>query len=295
MVARGWITPLPLLKALYIKQIVEREVGEPHYRDLFLLALTSVLVTDFANVRFGPEIYCIKPKQDVNASVVFGNKLRQIHDDLRGLGDLERRPPPVVVRGDARECAELLRGQGVSQLDFVITSPPYPTEHDYTRNTRLELVFLGFVHDKKSLQEIKKSMIRSHSKGIYITDHEGEHVAELPEVRRISGELRRKVEGKSYGFAKLYPRIIEEYFGGMYRHFVSLAKVLREGGKCAYVVGDQKTYLQTYTPTAEILAKIAARPECGFRTLGIETWRARRGTTGSQSRIEEKILFLQKG
>ena len=294
MVARGWISPIPLLKALHTKQIIEDQVREPDYRDLFLLALTSVLVSDFANVRFGPEIYCVKPKQDISAARILGVKLQQIYEDLRALGGWDRGPLPLVLEGDARDCGGLLGDLTSKPVDFIITSPPYPTEHDYTRNTRLELVFLGFVRDKKSLRDIKQKMLRSHSKGIYAADREGEHVAEMPEVKKISEELRGKAKAKSYGFAKLYPRIIEEYFGGMYRHFVSLSPILPSGGKCAYVVGDQKTYLQTYTPTAEILAKIAERPECGFRILGIETWRARRGTTGSQTPIEEKVLLLQK-
>jgi hypothetical protein len=187
-----------------------------------------------------------------------------------------------------------LRSAGIPRVDHVITSPPYPTEKDYTRNTRLELVHLGFVHDRDSLRRIKAQMIRSHSKGIYKSDADGRLVAELPYVKALADELRRKVKGKTYGFAKLYPRIIEEYFGGMYRHLIALSRVMRRGGKAAYVVGEQCTYLQTFTPTGTILAKLAERPEVGFRLQDILVWRVRQGTTGSGNSIKEEIVIIER-
>ena len=40
-------------------------------------------------------------------------------------------------------------------VDAVITSPPYPNEKDYTRTTRLEMVLLGFVHNRAELQSLE--------------------------------------------------------------------------------------------------------------------------------------------
>ena len=294
MVDRGWISQIPLAKTLLVREAICEHIPEPEYRDLFLLALASVLVSDVANVRFGPEIYCVKPKPEVLVSEAYARKLDKIHLDLRSLSHSTKYVRPLVVEGDSRVCDELLRREGCERIDYVITSPPYPTEHDYTRNTRLELVFLGFLSDRQTLRKIKKQMIRSHSKGIYVSDRDGASVADIAEVKQVADELRQKVKHKTYGFAKLYPRIVEEYFGGMYRHLRSLSKVLKPGAMCAYVVGDQKTYLQTYTPTAEILAKIVRQREIGLQTVAIETWRKRRGTTGSQTPIEEKILLMQK-
>jgi tRNA G10 N-methylase Trm11 len=294
MIKRGWISPRPLVKILHMQRAIEEEVKEVKYRDVFVLALASVLVSHFANVKFGPELYCVKPKLDVAGVEIYGSKLAEIHQDLLTVWPLSHLPPPSVIEGDARCCAELLRQNQVGKVDFVITSPPYPNEHDYTRNTRLELTLLGYVRDTCTLREIKKKMVRSHSKGIYADDCDGALVAEVPEVRRVRRELEFKIKDKTYGFAKLYPRIIEEYFGGMYRHLKSLSQVLEKGARCAYVVGDQKTYLQTYTPTAEILGQIAGLPEIKMKLAEIEPWRFRRGTTGSKTRIQEKVLILRK-
>jgi hypothetical protein len=80
----------------------------------------------------------------------------------------------------------------------------------------------------------------------------------------------------------------------MYRHLQSLSRVLRQGGRCAYVVGDQRTYLQTYTPTGKILAILAEQDEIGLQVEDTLIWRERKGTTGSGEKIKEEIVILQK-
>jgi hypothetical protein len=137
-------------------------------------------------------------------------------------------------------------------------------------------------------------MVRSHSKGVYVADDDGRFVADIPEIKALADELREKVKEKTYGFAKLYPRIIEEYFGGMYRHLRSLAQIMRPGGKAAYVVGEQRTYLQTFTPTGTILGQLAELPDIGFEVIDMPVWRVRRGTTGSGDDLKEEIVILEK-
>lgn len=292
MLRRGWISEIPFYKTLSLLQEVKSLETELKVRQVLRLAFAAILVEEIGNVSFGPEIYVSRKREDVDVLGVFRRKIERIATDLERIQEKSVVGKSQVLCGDARECANILTQSGVGSVDFVITSPPYPTEKDYTRQTRLELVFLGYVHDAKSLRCVKKEMIRSHSKGIYKSDSDGEWVVNVPEVQVIVSELRAKIIGKTYGFAKLYPRIIEEYFGGMCRHLASLQKMLRNGGQCAYVVGDQRTYLQTYTPTGEILGILARR--IGFEVEDTLTWRTRRGTTGSGKEIKEEIVILRK-
>lgn len=292
MLERGWISEIPFYKTLSLQREIKSVQVEPKVRDLLKLALVAVLVEDIGNVSFGPEIYVSRKKEDVDVLGVFRRKIKRIIADLERAHEIAPIGQSQVFPGDARECASVLMQNGVESVDFVITSPPYPTEKDYTRQTRLELVFLGYVYDAKSLRRVKKAMVRSHSKGIYKSDDDGQWVVDVPQVKALADELRVKIVDKTYGFAKLYPRIIEEYFGGMYRHLVSVHQVLKGGGMCAYVVGDQRTYLQTYTPTGEILGILAKR--IGFTVQDILTWRIRKGTTGSGKEIKEEIVILQK-
>lgn len=300
MLKRDWMSDVPFYKSVLllneIKRVAASELSNGLHAAL-RIALASILVETAANVSFGPEIYVSGKKEDVDVLQAFSEKVDKMATDLEKVQSLGSDSYTKVIEGDARECDRVLRENGMSvagntAIDFVITSPPYPTEKDYTRQTRLELVFLGYVHGRKSLQRVKKAMVRSHSKGIYKADDDGQYVADIPEVRAIADELREKVADKTYGFAKVYPRIIEEYFGGMHRHLEGLFDVLSEGGKCAYVVGDQRTYLRTYTPTGKILALLAER--IGYRVLDTLVWRVRQGTTGSGKPIKEEIVILEK-
>ncbi|MBS1252776.1 MAG: hypothetical protein MAG451_01818 [Anaerolineales bacterium] len=294
MVQRGWIDEIPLyISIALLSQIKEPDVEEK-YKRLLKVALASCIVETVANVRFGPEIYVVDGSGSYDVVSAFRNKVGTITDDLKAIREIRRPGATSVFEGDSRECDCILQDDGIDRIDHVITSPPYPTEKDYTRNTRLELVYLGFVYDRISLQRIKKQMVRSHSKGIYKSDSDGKWVADIPYIKVIADELREKIQTKTYGFAKLYPRIIEEYFGGMYRHLMALSRVMRSGGKAAYVVGEQRTYLQTFTPTGTILAKLAERPEVGLRVNDVLVWRVRQGTTGSGDPIKEEIVILEK-
>lgn len=299
MLKRGWMSEVPFYKSVLLLNEIKRVAARGLSDDLHAalrIALASILVEAAANVSFGPEIYVSGKKEDVDVLQAFSKKVDKMATDLEKVQGLASHSYTKVIEGDARECGHVLRQNGISateiSVDFVITSPPYPTEKDYTRQTRLELVFLGYVHGRKSLQCVKKAMVRSHSKGIYKADDDGQYVADVPEVQAIADELRKKVADKTYGFAKVYPRIIEEYFGGMHRHLESLFGVLSNGGKCAYVVGDQRTYLRTYTPTGEIMALLAER--IGYRVQDTLVWRVRKGTTGSGKPIKEEIVILEK-
>ncbi|MCL6430256.1 MAG: site-specific DNA-methyltransferase [Anaerolineae bacterium] len=294
MISRHWIDETPFLISVALLTEIKELRVDVRYTLLLKLALVSCIVESIANVRFGPEIYVVKGSGNHDVLRAFTAKVSTIADDLRTVSAMPEVGRNWVLEGDSRQCDVLLREAGFEQVDCVITSPPYPTEKDYTRNTRLELVYLGFVHDRESLRRIKGRMVRSHSKGIYKEDSDGKLVADLPYIKALADELRRKTAGKKYGFAKLYPRIIEEYFGGMYRHLLSLSQVLRPGGKAAYVVGEQCTYLQTFTPTGTILAQLAERPEVGFRVSDVMVWRIRQGTTGSGNAIKEEIVVIEK-
>lgn len=295
MLKRGWMSETPFYKTLALKKAV-KSLGAPQdYEDLLLLGFVAVVVESIANVSFGPELYVVSTKADADVRGAFKSKIEAMACDLESVTDLVKVGTSTVFLGDSRECASILREACVNRaVDYVITSPPYPTEKDYTRNTRLELVFLGYITTSKDLRAIKEHMLRSHSKNIYKNDDDGRFVREIPEIKKIADELRAKSRTKTYGFAKLYPRIIEEYFGGMYRHLRDLSVILRSGGKCAYVVGDQRTYLQTYTPTGGILGRIVKLPEIGLEVEDMLTWRVRQGTTGSGEEIKERILVLRK-
>lgn len=290
MIKRGWISPEPLRKAIALKTSILNLRTIREYKDALMLAFIAEVVQNASNVRFGPELYCGVAKLDVDVFSGFIKRVQDIAKDL-ALASFSDDIEVKVIEGDARDCNNLLRHYASGPYAAVICSPPYPTEHDYTRNSRLELAFLGAVSDRETLRAIKRQMIRSHTKGIYKGDNDASLVSSNPMITSIAEKLEKKIKNKTHGFARLYPTVVREYFGGMKRHLINLKPLLARRARCAYVLGDQASYLQVYIPTAEILSSIAE--EVGFETLEIRHWRSRWATTTSKE-IEENILILRK-
>lgn len=289
MLDRGWISEKPLRKVLALKKAIAQLSASRRYKSFLMLGLLSEVIGDAANIKFGPELYCSIQKDNADVLDGFRARIESMLADLYRVGSASV-PRARVIFGDARKCRTLVRKTVGRKFDAVICSPPYPTEHDYTRNTRLELVLLGKVFDSESLRTIKKGMIRSHTKGIYIEDADSQFVARLHSVKSLAAKVERRAKKKDYGFARLYGTVVREYFGGMRLHFKSIKPLLKSGAQLAYVVGDQSSYLRVHVPTAELLSEIAERE--GFKTVKIRKWRGRFSST-TRTELEEHVLILR--
>lgn len=294
MLSRGWISKRPLRKALALRDAIRRGKDQD-FSDAMALALIADLPTNIGNMKFGPQIYRGRIKEDVDPLPLFRSRVLAIAEDLRNYSTNNRiYAKPNILVGDARSLKPALRrayGPVIPELSFVICSPPYPTEHDYTRHTRLELAFTEDVSTLQCLREIKRTMIRSHTKGIYKGDYDAQRAQRLQLVEHAASLIEKAVDGKASGFEKLYPTVVRSYFGGMRRHFGSLFRLMRSGGMAAYVVGDQAAYLRIPIRTAVLLGETAA--SVGFKVEGVDLWR-RRWSTGIKDYLDENILLLSK-
>jgi len=287
LVSEKYVSPMPLAKCMILREAILR-IDDSKMRDFFMLSLATTFVKS-ANVRFGPEIGLIPPKEDASSLEYFSEITGQMIDDLN-LVSKKAKCKCEIIEADSRRIGEILDPDSVS---MVITSPPYPVDKDYTRQTRLELAILGLAINIQDIQEIKKKMIRSSTRQIYKADNEVQKVVHITEIRDIIDEIisRCRRDGDTSGFSKMYPRLVGEYFGGMRTHFEQLHPLLKDNAKCAYVVGDSRSFKMVHIQTAKILGIIAE--EVGFKVLSIDLWRDR-GSTAHKQTLNENILKLQK-
>lgn len=307
-IPKGWMSEKPL-KKMKVLQYHVNELPDDEVTDLIRLAMIAILPEDVGNVRFGPEATRDRKQEgDKDVLSIFERKLNKIESDLSKVQkslELEEftAGETEIIQADARKIADTLQSQSTlleehnGTIDYLITSPPYPAEHDYTRNQRLELVWLGVCDDNKDLQKIKKQNIRSHTKNIYVDDDEAEQVniRENDRIDAIVSKMETIIEEEeiSHGFGQYYPRVIEEYFAGMQHHFEQVYEIMSPGGKAAYVVGDSGSYWQVEVETAEILAELAEE-RVGFEDPQIRLWRNMAATTADYDDVEENILVLTK-
>ena len=285
---KDFISPKPLRRVLILRQCIE-QVSDDGIRDVFLLALANLVVNHAGNVAFGPEIYTTKPKKDVHVLDFFYRLVDRM------ICDLDSQPSIAgtadIVHGDARKVSDYFPTH-LGEVDFVITSPPYPNEKDYTRTTRLESVILGLVSSKQSLRAVKEQLLRSNSRNIFVADNDQDYIRSFDSINRIAREIEEKRIHlkKTSGFEKMYHKIVKHYFGGMYRHFQTLKPLLSPEARLAYVVGDQMSFFRTHIQTAKILAEIAET--LGYKVEEIELWRTRLATA-TKIQIEENVLILR--
>ncbi len=287
LLLKGSISPVPLHRSLVLLEYIDA-VASSNEAAYGRLALANALVSSIGNLKFGPEVGIGHVKNDAPVVEAWWQNMTAMVEDLRQFG--QKRDAESIVRlGDSRTVAAQVEPQSV---DAVITSPPYPNEKDYTRTTRLESVLLGFVDSRQSLRNLKSTLLRSNTRGVYKGDSDDLEVATNAEVQSIAQKIeQRRIElRKTSGFERMYPRVARLYFGGMSKHLASLRRVLRPGAQLAYIVGDQASYLRVKIRTGQLLAGIAE--SLGYQVTDIDLFRTRPSTaTGEQ--LREEVLLLR--
>ena len=291
LIHRGWIGVRPALKTLLI---AERVWKLPYReRDFLLMGLLGLLVPDISNMAYGPEIYRARRRTDRD---VFGLFRRRVNRNLENLEDLKSRDtqtPARALLGDSANGG--LRFLEQRKVDAILTSPPYLSDHDYSRLTRLELVFSGQLTSPNDLRRLKRRMLRSSSKNVYKDDHATALVSRYGAVKSVIRKIRKRAEGQHSGFARVYPRLIGEYFGDMYKHFQAIGRVLKPGGQAAYIVADQSSFFALKIETAAILAHLAESCGAGLRLRTKEPLKKYHGTRGAVTwSNQEWVLVLEK-
>ena len=290
LLLKNSMSPLPLHKVLVLRDFINQHEEDDFFPHMNL-ALANAAVYSISNLRFGPEVGIGKQKKDIRVVFNWISEVRKIAKDLRKVCG-QKFPEAEVHLADAREIEEIIPPKSVNA---VITSPPYPNEKDYSRTTRLELVLLGFVNSMQELREVKKTFVRSNTRGVYKADEDDKWVKSYPEIERVAQQIeQRRIElGKTSGFEKMYSRVTRLYFGGMARHLSELRSVLRPGAYLAYVVGDQASYLRVMIRTGKLLAGISEA--LGYEVVRIDLFRNRFATATKQDLREEVVILRWKG
>ena len=281
------ISPVPLHKTLALLDAID-STDNHRLRRYARLGLANALVHRIGNLRFGPEVGIGRIRENAPVLDAWLDCMRSMGQDIRTV-EKHRDVPAKALKADSRSVDQVLEPNSV---DAVITSPPYPNEKDYTRTTRLESVILGLINDRRELRQLKRTLIRSNTRGVYKSDTDDREIDQHAGIQAIAAAIeQRRVElGKTSGFERLYSRVTLLYFGGISRHLSSLRPALRPGAKLAYVVGDQASYLRVLIRTGEIVADLAR--SLGYRVQDIELFRSRLSTATGE-KLREEIVLLE--
>lgn len=284
-----YISDKPFVRAQVIKDVLDEKIKDKELAKFFNLALASILVP-ISNIRYGPGFGVIKPKDDFNVLGLFKEKINRMIFDLEAIPSKNRQTSSKVFLGNSRELENVLKAESI---DLMITSPPYPGDHEYTKHTRLELTFMNYVQDMKDFRRIKQRLMRSATTNIYRADDEAQYVRDIDSIKVATDLIaqRLKASNATSGFEKLYTKLVWEYFGGMYLNLLGVRQTLKKGGKIYLLVSDSHAFKMVHIETAKILAEIGLK--AGFSDSEILLWQDKISTS-HKYHIPENILVLTK-
>ena len=174
------------------------------------------------------------------------------------------------------------------QYDAIITSPPYPNRHDYTRIYLLEMIF-DFISNNADIKKIRYGTIRSHV--------EARKKYEAPEYVRptLLKKLISQVKENGTNNPQVI-RMLDGYFEDMFLVLKEMYRCIKVKGKTGLVISNVR-FAGVNIPADAILSEISL--QVGFSTKAI--WVARnRGNSPQQMRnykkqsSRESIIILEK-
>ena len=276
-----WLKPRTQNDVAFTKERIN-EVKDERIKKLLLLALI-VAAREASNVSFCPGTTFYPFRKRPSFLDAFRNKCEEIYEDLFTLAKIDKDYGEITIfNADSRDISYI----EPNSVDFILTSPPYPNDLEYTRQTRLELYLLDFVKNMEDIKKIKMKMVKGSTKLIYKDSCSAKYIKKFDSIQKIVEKLKRAFSDKKWGWD--YPRMVEEYFGDLYIVLENIREVMREGGYALFVVGQQ-TYKKILIPTGLILAEMAK--DLGFQDITVETFRTRRNTLHDIPLKEEIVAF----
>lgn len=286
---KRYISNKPLIKIYIIKNNISKFCNDAELCNIFCFALSSILVP-VSNISYGPGFGVKKPKDDADVVEEYIKKLNTIEKDLLSVNNQQKKTFAKSILGDSRKITSYVKENSVS---IMITSPPYPGDHEYTKHSKIELIFNKMAGDIDSFRTIKKRMLVSSTTNIYKENNARLLVEDVESIKNITDEIQRRLDADNAtsGYEKLYTRLVWEYFGCMKQVLEECYKALKQGGKIALLVSDSHAFKMVHIQTAEILKEIGEK--IGFEKSEIVLWQLK-NSTSHKYKLRENILILEK-
>jgi len=176
--------------------------------------------------------------------------------------------------GDAREYPYEIKNK---KYDAIITSPPYPNRHDYTRIYELELL-VGFIKNNQSLKHLRYETLRSHVEA-------KEKYKAVDYIRPVPLEKKiKELDKRELNNTKVVSTI-DGYFEDMYLSLKEMSYVLKPGKYIGLVVSNVR-FGGVMIPVDELLVEIGK--QVGLKAEGIYVLRYRGNSSQQMLRFKRK-------
>ena len=260
---------------------------DPIVRDFYMLGLLSILESVSNTVKAGGFLRIKKnnlSKEKVRSKFI--SKIEKMIEDVEKFNSNRKFDLSKVkvntIKADSRKLSSK------RLFDAIITSPPYPNRHDYTRIYGLELIF-NFVKNNDELKQIRYNTLRSHV--------EARKQFELKNYKKppIIDRLITRVKKSGLNNPQV-PEMIEGYFEDMFLSLSQMQKYLKRKGRIALVVSNVR-FGGVAIPVDLILAEIGKQAGLTIKDVIIARYRGNSAQQMKQFKRKpsiESIVIWQK-
>ena len=190
--------------------------------------------------------------------------------------------PPATYLWDARSLP-----LPTGCVDVVLTSPPYPNRHDYSRVFHIGLLLLG--ESEVDVKDLRRKSLRSHVEA----KESDEWSARLLNYR-VPVVLRQILDFLQDCADTRIERMVRGYFEDMFLSLEEVSRVLRPGGRAAFVVGNVR-HASKMVPVDELLASLAVQVGLRFDAAWVMRLRGnsaqQMGRFGKEPSRETVVMF----
>lgn len=268
-------------KVLLVREWIERKDNKAT-RYFLLIALFSILEDISYTRKDGGFLRILKGKKIPDLKSVYLSKLHKMVRDIEFINNLPDTDAEAIEGGARKTMFES------TSFSAVITSPPYPNRHDYTRVYLLELV-TGFIDTQEELKNLRYCSVQSH------VEARRKSIAEDYNPPNTLNAILQRLEERSLPNRQII-KMLEGYFEDMHLVLKEIKRLLIPHGKVAFVIGDVR-YGGIMIPVGNILINIGNNIGLEFK----EKITARmRGNSPQQMKkygrepMEENILIWEK-
>jgi len=212
----------------------------PSNREFFLLALLSIIDKSSKAVKSGGFLRIIRKRtKRVQMLKNYKDTVEKMMRDVEVL--------PLITSADSRVSVGDARALPTGQIfDAVITSPPYPNRHDYTRVYALELL-LSSIDTNADLKVLRYETLRSH------VEARKKFKSEDYKMPKTLEKLVKKLKRKRLN-NPMITKMLSGYFEDMYLALGEMKKNLKPSGRIALVVSNVR-YAGIPIPVDQLLAE----------------------------------------
>jgi len=254
------IKDLLILKNLIYSNVEKKDLD-------FYNIILSVISLDCANIhRNHPTIsFDDDHTRNIDVWAEFELNFNKMVVDLRKVQKITGVKSATIINGDSTKLSLYLNG---TNIDKLITSPPYPNRFSYIHTTRPQLFFMDLIEDAKEATELDLKAIGGtwgRATSVLMKDYLKPN-EKIEDLLTYIPELREK--------SLLMCNYATKYFNMMHEHIKELKNHVNPNFKGVYVVGNSRLS-GVEICTEIILGKIFERE--GFKFDKVVVFRKRGG------------------